>query len=129
MAEGSQKHILGAVGTLGISACCLLVTQQRLTVSLDLLCISLDSFGQRLVNGFVEPGEIIQVAQVRIGTAIPPKPNDAGAKRPILRNHCPQLEPRANPVEPVSVGSRFRPTLAAVSRPWPFDLSDCCLAV
>ena len=104
VAEGGQKHVLGAVGGFGFPARRLLIGQQRLALTLDLLRITANRLGERLVDGLVEPGQVIEVAQVGIRGTFAPKTNHTCSKRPVLRNDREQVEPRAHSADRLHVG-------------------------
>ncbi len=115
MAERGQKHVFSPVGRLGFPPRCLFLRHQRLAVALDLFYITANGVGERLVNGLVEPSQVIYVAQVwgpvryraTVGARLREEP-DIQRPLPTTRNPTPlgplpwdakpTLSPRSRPI-------------------------------
>ncbi len=62
VAERGQKHVLSTIGRFRFPPRRLFTRQQRLAVALDLLRITANGVGERLVHRLVEARQVIQVA-------------------------------------------------------------------
>ncbi len=92
VAESGQEHVFGTVGRFGVPPRCVFVGQQHLALALDLIRITANGVGQRLVNRLVEPGQVIHVEQVGGRIACASQPEHARPQGAVFRDHGPEIE-------------------------------------
>ena len=83
MTEDGQEHVPSLIDATGITG---------------------NGFGDRLIDGLVEAGEVINIAIVGRGRTVVPKPKHAGAESAILAHHLQHVEAQAQAIDRVQRG-------------------------